>query len=74
MALCRLCHWTFDEGLIGISHKYVMLLSPELRAISNMPGHLSTFEGRMLVGPVEVELWPDLEALGWHRQNVFRKS
>ncbi len=22
MALCRLCHWTFDEGLTGVSTKY----------------------------------------------------
>jgi len=26
MALCRLCHWTFDEGLTSVSAKYTMLL------------------------------------------------
>jgi putative restriction endonuclease len=27
LALCRLCHWTFDEGLTGVSGKYIMLIS-----------------------------------------------
>jgi len=73
MALCRLCHWTFDEGLIGLSNHYVLTLSPELRASSNVAGHLLTLEGRALIGPSEQVLWPDIEALCWHRQNVFRK-
>lgn len=25
MALCRLCHWTFDEGLLGVSQRYLWL-------------------------------------------------
>jgi putative restriction endonuclease len=29
MALCRLCHWTFDQGLLGVSSKYLLLLSEE---------------------------------------------
>lgn len=72
MALCRLCHWTFDEGLIGLSNHYVLILSPELRATSNVAGHLLTLESRTMIGPSEQVLWPDLEALSWHRQNVFR--
>ena len=27
MALCGLCHWTFDEGLLGVSTKYRVVLS-----------------------------------------------
>jgi len=72
MALCRLCHWTFDEGLISLSNHYVLILSPELRATSNVAGHLLTLENRTMIGPSEQVLWPDLDALSWHRQNVFR--
>jgi len=38
MALCCLCHWTFDEGMVGISPKYTILLSAELRTSLNFPG------------------------------------
>ena len=73
MGLCSLCHWTFDEGLLSVSEKYQVIVSPELRIVSNMPGHLTTLENRLIIAPMEQELNPDLESLSWHRQNVFRK-
>lgn len=74
MALCKLCHWTFDEGLVGVSARYQVLVSTEVRLTSNTPGHLLTLESRPILGPEESELLPSLEALGWHRDNVFRKN
>ena len=74
MALCGLCHWTFDQGLLGVSTRYLVLLSGELRIIQNVPGHLLTLESRSIIGPAEQALWPRLEALDWHRQNVFRRG
>jgi putative restriction endonuclease len=74
MALCRLCHWTFDEGLTGVSTKYQVQLSRELRMMKNLPGHLLTVESRHILGPNEEDLWPDLDALKWHHQNVFIKG
>jgi putative restriction endonuclease len=74
MALCRLCHWTFDEGLAGVSTKYQVMLSKELQMMENRPGHLLTVENRPILGPKEEDLWPDLDALNWHRQNVFMKG
>lgn len=72
MALCRLCHWTFDEGLTGVSGKYQVVLSKELRMMSqNLPGHLLTVENRQILGPTDDDLWPDLDALRWHQQNIF---
>ncbi len=73
MALCSLCHWTFDEGLLSVSTKYLVVVSPELRIVSNLPGHLTTLESRPIIAPTEQELIPDSESLAWHRQNVFRK-
>jgi putative restriction endonuclease len=73
MALCRLCHWTFDEGLLGVSEKYWIILSEEIRGSHNVPGHLQTLESRPIIGPAERELWPDVEAIGWHREKIFRK-
>jgi putative restriction endonuclease len=73
MALCRLCHWSFDEGLMGVSSQYLVITSPQLAANHNVPGHLLTLAGRGIIGPIEKPLWPDLDALSWHRQRVFRK-
>jgi len=74
MALCGLCHWTFDQGLLGVSVKYLVLLSSELRITQNVPGHLQTLESRSIIGPSEQELWPHVDALEWHRQNIFRRG
>jgi putative restriction endonuclease len=73
MALCRLCHWSFDEGLFSVSSQYAVIASPQLSTNRNIPGHLITLVGRGILGPAEQSLWPDLDALTWHRHNVFRK-
>jgi putative restriction endonuclease len=73
MSPCRLCHWTFDEGLVSVSLRYVVITSSQLAANDNVPGHLLTLAGRGIIGPVEQTLWPDLGALSWHHRNVFRK-
>ena len=74
IALCGLCHWTFDQGLVGVSEKYLVLLSGELRIIQNVPGHLLTLEYRSIIGPAESDLWPRTKALEWHRKEVFREG
>lgn len=74
MALCGLCHWTFDQGLLGVSARYLVLLSVELRITQNVPGHLLTLEGRSIIGPAEEALWPHTEALDWHHHNIFRQG
>jgi hypothetical protein len=39
----------------------------------NIPSHLMTLSGRGIIGPAEQMLWPDLDALHWHQQKIFRK-
>lgn len=72
MALCKLCHWIFDEGMISVSAKFIVVTSPQLSANHNIPGHVVTFASRKIIGPEEESLWPDLDALSWHKHNVFR--
>jgi putative restriction endonuclease len=72
MALCRLCHWAFDEGLLSVSTNYGIATSSQLTAIDNLPGYLTNLEGRGIVGPAETAFWPDPGALRWHHDNVFR--
>ena len=72
IALCRMCHWVFDEGLMRVSSEYEISTSPQLTTIDNLPGYLTYLEGRGIVGPSRKPFWPDVESLQWHRENVFR--
>ncbi|MDX1613280.1 MAG: HNH endonuclease [Candidatus Promineifilaceae bacterium] len=73
LALCHLCHWTFDEGLVTVGNNYQIRMSPQLAHSENVPGHLATIADRDLIGPSEESLWPFKESLQWHRQEVFRR-
>lgn len=72
LALCRLCHWSFDEGLLGADRLRSILVSPQLSREPNVPGHLAQLAQRPLIGPGDARLAPDVDALGWHRRHVFR--
>ena len=74
MALCRLCHWTFDEGLSGVTSKYTLLLSAELRSSSNIAGHLQQLDGRPIIAPAESSFMPDIDSIGWHLSHIYRAS
>lgn len=73
LALCRLCHWSFDEGLLSVAANYCVLLSPQLASHGNMPGLLSTLAGREIWLPQEDVLYPDPAHLDWRNDNIFRK-
>ncbi len=72
MALCKLCHWSFDKGLLGISQRYTVMSSAQLFAHDNFSGHLSSLKGRAIGKPPERMHWPDPDSLRWHRREVFR--
>lgn len=72
MALCRMCHWVFDEGLVKLSSDYEISSSRELTTLGNLPGYLTNLEGRVILGPSREPFWPDVGSLRWHRENVFR--
>jgi len=73
LALCRLCHWAFDEGLMGVGRRYEVLISPQVNSQSNFPGHILTLSERGIFKPESGDFWPSQTQLGWHRKEVFRK-
>ncbi len=73
IALCRLCHWTFDQGLVGITSGYVVILSSMLNTNDNIPGHLLMQNAREIIKPIENILNPNVKALEWHLANTFLK-
>jgi len=72
LALCRLCHWSFDRGFMSVDSQYEVLVSPLARSEQNNPGHIMTLEQRPIFPPQDERHNPDQECLGWHRREVFR--
>jgi len=73
MALCKLCHWAFDEGMLGVAGDYTVLASRQIGTSPNVPGFLLTLAGRGMIPPADRILWPAQHSLSWHRQQ-FRLS
>lgn len=74
LALCRTCHWTFDEGLLRISSAYEVHASTQLMFESNLPGYLRSLEGQSIFTPSEEAYKPDPDCLKWHHEHVFRRG
>lgn len=72
MALCKLCHWSFDNGFMGVGQEYEVLVSPLAREEQNNPGPIMTLEHRPIFTPQERQFYPDQACLGWHRREVMR--
>lgn len=68
MALCKLCHWAFDEGMLGVSESYDVITSRQIAANPNVPGFLLTLSGRSIIPPPNRDLWPAQQYLAEHRK------
>ena len=68
MALCKLCHWAFDRGMLGVSGDSKVIVSRQIGVKSNIPGTLQMLEGRSILPPNENDLWPEQKFLSWHRK------
>lgn len=68
MALCKLCHWAFDEGMLGVSQNYRVIAARQIGTDPNVPGILQTLPGRNILSPAERALWPAQDYLAQHRK------
>jgi len=73
MALCKLCHWSFDKGLMSVGKKYEVLVSKRVVVEQNYPGHILTLTDRPIFTPEKETFWPAQDNLHWHRRNTFRR-
>jgi putative restriction endonuclease len=71
-ALCRLCHWSFDEGLMAVGKDYEVLISKRASHESNLPGHMLTLSDRPIFRPIKQSFWPGQDNIEWHRKKVFK--
>ena len=71
ISLCKNHHWAFDRGWFSIDDDYTLLVSQDLREESPYATPMSLFYGRSIRFPSQEQYFPRIEALRWHRQNVF---
>jgi putative restriction endonuclease len=72
MALCKLCHWSFDEGLMAVGSENQVLVSQIIKNDPNLPGHMLTLSDRPIFRPPESKYWPVQENFKWHRKERFK--
>ncbi len=71
LALCKICHWAFDKGMLGISDDYEVITSGHINTNPNIPGFFLTLSDRKIIPPAEKVLWPAKEYLQWHRKQIL---
>jgi len=73
MALCKLCHRSFDKGLMSVGKEYEVLVSKRVSIEKNYPGHILTLTDRPIFTPEQKSFWPAQDNLHWHRKNLFKR-
>lgn len=74
LALCGVCHWTFDEGLLSLSDGWQILFSPYLKQEDQRIGYLHGLRDTRMILPQHELLRPRQDSLEWHRTKVFLDS
>lgn len=72
ISLCKNHHWAFDQGWFGIDDKYKIIVAGDLEEISPNAKPMHEFRGETILLPNSEQHYPRLDALEWHRLNVFR--
>lgn len=73
IALCKLHHWSFDEGLISIDDSYRVMTTPLLSAQRPTEWLLTELSNKQIMLPQNETLYPAQVALHYHRENKFIK-
>ncbi|AVH70542.1 HNH endonuclease [Nostoc sp. 'Lobaria pulmonaria (5183) cyanobiont'] len=72
IALCKNHHWAFDRGWFAVDEQYKIIVSNDLEEVSPHAKPMKYFHGETILLPNTEQHFPELEALQWHRQNIFQ--
>ncbi|MEH2142972.1 HNH endonuclease [Nostoc sp.] len=72
IALCKNHHWAFDRGWLAVDEQYKIIVSNDLEEVSPHAKPMKDFHGETILLPNTEQHFPELEALQWHRQNIFQ--
>jgi putative restriction endonuclease len=71
LSLCKNHHWAFDRGWFTIDDDYRIIVSDRIREVSPNAKPMREFIGDRINLPVQQQYYPRLDALRWHRENMF---
>ena len=74
LSLCKNHHWAFDRGWFGVNDDYTIVVAADLREDSPHARPIREFGGDRLNLPAQVQYYPRVEAMRWHRNNVFKAA
>lgn len=72
ISLCKNHHWAFDNGLFTVDDDYKIVVAENFIEKSFQNRSIREFHKEKLLLPVSSEYFPRLDALEWHRLNVFQ--
>jgi len=72
LARCKLCHWTFDSGLVGFDDNYKVIIARSINRDGNLPGHIQQFAHRPMILPGKECYYTATDNLAWHRHRYTR--
>lgn len=72
IALCKNHHWAFDRGWFAVDEQYKIIITNNLEEVSPHTKPMKDFHGEKLLLPQTEQFFPGIEALQWHRQNIFQ--
>jgi hypothetical protein len=81
LALCHLHHWAFDVGWLTIQDQYTVQVSSKIQSLPSDFGRFGDYEfvrslsskNTKIILPKRSELHPHLNAIEWHRNNIFHQ-
>ena len=71
LSLCKNHHWAFDRGWFTIDDDYCIIVSDRIREVSPNAKPMREFVGDRITLPTQKQYYPRLDALRWHRENMF---
>ena len=73
ITLSRTAHWAFDVGLFTISDQYEVVVHPKAKSASTYKFPILDMNGEQINLPEDEKYYPHIEALEWHKQEVFER-
>lgn len=70
LLLCKAHHWAFDNGLIGVTDGYSLIIPSKVREIERNVD-LVQLHDKPISLPTKTTERPAAEALNWHRRNIL---
>ncbi|MEG4214579.1 HNH endonuclease [Microcoleus sp. Pol14C6] len=71
LSLCKNHHWAFDRGWFAVDDRYQIIVASDLQEDSPYPRLMREFQGEEILLPSSDQYYPRIDALQWHRKNVF---